>query len=235
MSALASCTSRLPLLSSRLALGAFVAAFGLSVSAHASSIVSDSGFESAGTGITSPGNQTYYPGQSIDGGSWNVGAGQIFIDINDPYVYADNNSVNLTGANPYEFNSLFQTIATVAGGSYNVSFYANADSANTFLFTENGVVIAGTPSSIADNGFPGSFSDYTGRFTATSSSTTLDFTAISDPTYSEFQAGDGSVVIDNVNVASTPEPSSILLLMTGVAGLGQGVVRRRFARSAASK
>jgi hypothetical protein len=216
-------------------MAAFAAAFGLSVSAHASNIVSDPGFENAGTGITAPGSQTYYPGQSIDGGSWNVAAGQIYIDISDPYVYAGNNSVNLTGANPYESNSLTETIATIVGGSYNVSFYGNADSANTFLFTENGIAITGMPSSIAQNGFPGSFTDYTGRFTATSSSTTLDFLAISDPTYAEFQAGNGSVVIDEVTVAPTPEPSSILLLLTGAVGFGQSVVRRRVGRSASSR
>ena len=52
----------------------------LSASAHASNLVADSGFEAAG------GGNVYFAGQSIDGGSWNVTQGAIYIDTQHPWV-----------------------------------------------------------------------------------------------------------------------------------------------------
>ena len=64
---------------------------GLSVAAHASTTIADGGFEAAG------GGNVYFAGQSIDGGSWNVTDGAVYIDTLDPYVYAGSNSVVMTG------------------------------------------------------------------------------------------------------------------------------------------
>lgn len=195
------------------------------VFAHAATLVADGGFEAAG------GGNVYYAGSSIDGGSWDVTTGAVYIDTNDAWVYAGANSVNLTGANLYTANTLSQTLATVAGLTYDVSFWGDADIPNTFSVTENGTLLAGTPSAIAENGFPGAtnsneFVLYTGTFTATSASTLLSFTSVGDPAIG---SADYSVVLDDVNVqaAPTPEPGSLMLAGTGLAGLGSMLARRR--------
>lgn len=205
-----------------------VAVMSLSASAHASTVVADGGFEAAGA------DGLYFSGQSIDGGSWNVTNGAIFIDTQDPYVYDGNNSVNLTLANLYVPNSLEQTLTTTVGQQYTVNFWANSDSANTFSLTENGLTLLGIPISIVDNGFPGAitnsslFVDYSGVFLATSTTTDLQFTATGDPAIG---STDGSVMIDDVSIKATPEPSSMVLMLTGIAGLGLLVGRKRLGRS----
>ena len=207
---------------------ALAAVVGLTASAHATNIVADPGFESAG------GGNIYFAGQSIDGGSWNVTAGSVYIDTGDPYVFAGNSALNLTGPNPYVPDSVTQTLTTTVGKIYDYSFWADADSANVFSLTENGVTIAGAPTSIVDNGFanPTSnsslFVDYLGIFTATSTTTVLKFTDTADP---PIGSALGSVIIDNVSVQPTPEPSSIALMLTGLLGLGFVLARKRLAGS----
>jgi hypothetical protein len=214
-----------------LLLAALAAVLSLSASAHASNLVADSGFEAAG------GNNVYFAGQSIDGGSWTVAQGAVFIDNQDPWVFDGNNSVNLSLANPFVANSLAQTLTTVVGQAYLVNFWGNADTPNTFSVTENGTALGGTPGSIAQNGFPNTtnsslFTDYSGQFVATSTTTTLDFTSTGDPAIG---SQDGSVMIDDVSVQTastlTPEPGSIFLTLTGVIGLGLAVGRKRLGRS----
>jgi hypothetical protein len=209
---------------------AAAAMLSLSLSAHAANIVADSGFESAG------GGNEYFAGQSIDGGSWNVVTGSVFIDNTttsnpDPYVYAGSNSLNLTGVNPGGFNSISQTLSTVAGTTYVLNFWANSDSNNLFSILINGTPLAGSPSMIIDNGFPNStnntslFQDYSDVFTATSSTTSLTFEDTSTPDPLSTQTG--SVMIDNVSVQMTPEPGSIVLLSSGILGLGLLAMRKR--------
>jgi hypothetical protein len=197
-----------------LALGALAALFCLNTYAHATNVV-DGGFEAAGTAAT------YFTGQYIDPtNSWYVNTGAVYIDSNDPWVYAGNNSLNLTYDNLYAPNTVSQTISTTPGQSYLLSFWADADASNTFSVKENGLTIGGMPTSIVDNGFPNNtnsnlFVDYSAWFIANSTTTTLAFTSTADPA---FNSGDGSVMIDNVNVQA-PEPSSIVLMFSGILGL----------------
>jgi hypothetical protein len=203
---------------SALALTALAAAFTLCTSAHASNLIADSGFESAGG---APFN-TYFAGQSIDGGSWNVTQGAVYIDTQDPYVYQGNNALNLTLANPYVPDSIAQTVATVVGQTYQISFYADSDSSNTFSLT---IAQLGFPS-LNNDGNSGLFTDYSAAFIATSTSTTLDFTSTADPAIGSPY---GSVMIDNVSLQATPEPNSFLLLLTGIASAALFFGRRSLA------
>ncbi|MGA3082007.1 MAG: PEP-CTERM sorting domain-containing protein [Terracidiphilus sp.] len=222
-----------------LVVAAMAAVLSLGATAHAGNIVSDPGFESAG------GGNTYYAAQSIDGGSWIVGGGAstVYIDNLDPYVYDGNNSANLTAFTAYASSSLYQNLTTVVGQLYSVNFWANSDSPNTLSLTENGLAISGLPGSVADNGFPDQvdplgnsslFVEYSGLFVATSTTTDLMFTAYANPTLAELEAGDGSVVIDDVNVSPTPEPGSIVLMLTGIVGLGLLIGRKRLGLSLSS-
>jgi hypothetical protein len=117
----------------------------------------------------------------------------------------------------------------VVGQFYQLSFWANADTANSFSATENGLSVNGIANTIAQNGFPNSnnsslFTDYIGTFTATSTTTDLVFTAEGDP---PLGSSYGSVMIDGVSVVATPEPGSIVLLLTGIMALGLVIGRNR--------
>jgi hypothetical protein len=204
-----------------LPLFATVALFGLTASLHAASIVTDDGFESAG------GGNEYFAGHSIDGGSWNVVTGAVYIDSGDPYVYAGSNSLNLTGVNPYTADAVSQTLTTIAGDVYTLNFWANSDSPNTF-----------SPTSILNDGFPGAitnsslFTDYSETFRASTNSTTLTFSDVSNPSLTNPNQS-GSVLIDNVSVqiAPTPEPGSAVLMSTGLLALALVAGRKRLLQS----
>jgi hypothetical protein len=212
---------------------AAMALLGSNVSIHAASIVSDGGFESAG------GGNEYFAGSSLDGGSWTVTRGAVFIDSGDPYVFAGNNSLNLTGVNPYTVDTVSQTLSTIAGDFYTLNFWANSDSANAFSVLVNGAAVSGAPTSIVDNGFPGSvtnsslFVDYSETFKATSSATTLSFSDTSNPAIGNLSQS-GSVLLDNVSVqlAPAPEPASIALMSTGIIALAFIVGRKRLLQPA---
>jgi hypothetical protein len=221
---------------SQLLLAGMIAMLSVTACAHASNLVVDGGFEAAG------GGNVYFGGQSIDGGSWVVGPGSdIYIDnttlLNpDPFVYDGSNSVNLTAENPYAPNSLSQVLSTVIGQRYIVNFWADSDTPNTFSLLENGLAVMGAPTAITQAGFPGpitnslSFVDYSGLFVANSSSTVLDFTATADPAIGS--SSSGSVMIDDVTVQATPEPVSVVLLLTGIMGVGLLIGRKRLALGA---
>ncbi len=205
---------------------AVVALAAFTASAHASSFLTDGGLESA------TGGNVYYAGQSLDAGSWNVLTGAVYIDSADPYVYDGTNSLNLTYANLYVPNTVAQTFTTTPGESYALSFWADADTPNSFAVTANGVALAGSPGAVATNGFPNAtnnafFTDYTATFVASAASTTLNFTATGDPSIG---SPDGSVVLDDISIATTPEPQSLVLVLSGVGVLSEAVRRRRVVR-----
>ena len=192
---------------------------GLSVSAYAN-IVLDGGFESSGT---LGGLVNYTVGNSIDGGNWIVSEGKVAVDSQDFYVDDGNNSVFLDGdsAGP---DSLSQTLDTVPGDTYTVSFWADADITNSFSVTLGGTAVTGVPDSITANGFPSSvangnsslFELYSGTVVASAASEALVFTAAVPP------GGPGATVeIDDVSVVATavPEPSTFAITALGLLGL----------------
>jgi hypothetical protein len=198
--------------------------------ARAGNIVADSGFESADPGALPGDFNVFVSGQSIDGGAWNVTQGTIGVDTSTFFVFDGQKSVLLDGDNSGP-DSLTQTLATVAGQTYAISFWANSDVANSLSVTFGGTEVDGIPTSVPQNGFPGSdplsnsslFVLLTGTATAVSSSTDLTITGTAFPTISSGV----TIEIDDVSVASVPEPSAFALAAIGAIGIaGYALLRR---------
>jgi PEP-CTERM motif len=118
--------------------------------------------------------------------------------------------------------TLSQTFADHAGAQYTVSFWFASVGDNPSDFSASW---DGTPLLSLTNPNTGSaWSEYTYTVTGTGTDT-LSFAFRDDPAF---------MALDNVSVTensgqSVPEPSSFLMLGTGVLGLG-GVVRRKLGR-----
>jgi len=117
-------------------------------------------------------------------------------------------------------DTLSQTVATIAGFTYTIQFALMNDTTpttdtNSFLATFGGTTLLSQTKTPAD-----AYTLYTYHVVGTGAPETLTFTARNDP---------GFFTLDSVSVSTTPEPSSFILLGTGVAGLA-GAARRRFKR-----
>jgi hypothetical protein len=152
--------------------------------------------------------------------------------INDPQALAIVDQSNpFSGNNDASFgpetqqDTFTQTLATVAGTTYTISFAldndTNPDTANGNFFS----AAFGSTTGFAETNAPaGSYAVESFTATASGSSTVLNFT--SENVLGFFYLDSVSVV---AQPAATPEPSSLMLLGTGVLGFA-GVVRRRFNR-----
>lgn len=119
--------------------------------------------------------------------------------------------------------SISQTIADTAGAQYNLSFWfaSNGDNPSDFSVSWDGNVLLSLTN--PDTGIP--YTQFSFNVTGTGSDT-LTFTGGDDPAW---------MALDNISVSqsgggtSTPEPSSFILMGSGVLALG-GMVRRKMSR-----
>jgi hypothetical protein len=196
-------------------------AAGFAMLAQASSLVSDGGFESAALG-------PYGPGPIGDG--WTVTTGTIEVgNFSDFAASPHSGSQMVYLDNAFTLNTFTQTLTTVVGQSYTISFWLADDDTNAVIVKfGNQTIFNGTAPT---NGVasPSDYVNYTFTATATSTSTVLSIAG----QYTESGFG---TLLDDVSVAptgsvplTTPAPASLYLCLIGLAGVGLYTlaVRRR--------
>lgn len=118
--------------------------------------------------------------------------------------------------------SISQTLATVAGETYEVSFWLLND--GTYSNNQSAMVLVdfdGT-SQLAVASATGTWMQYTLTFTAVDASSTLSFNAATTNTALQLLG------LDDVSVAvSVPEPESYALFLAGLAAVGASARRRK--------
>lgn len=119
---------------------------------------------------------------------------------------------------------LEQTLATTVGQIYDISFYYASDGSGNgteFLEADFGGTVLGSGAAFNYNS-GSAYIEYQFAATATSTSTILEFQERNDPSFDALD----DVVVTPAAAVATPEPQSILLLLT-VAGLSAAIVRKR--------
>ena len=187
--------------------------------AHAQNLVQDGGFEQA-DGANGPNNSA-----SPFDAFWTIPQGDVDFYYSDPaFVYDGTNSLLLTP----DFSgttTLSQNIATQAGGSYSLSFYADQfGGGNNLLNVSFGnAVVSGGPIAVpadAGDGFTyTTYTFYSYTVQAAAASTALTFSSGNDDS--------NLLTLDDISVtpnapAAVPEASTTvsfgLLLMLGLGG-----------------
>jgi hypothetical protein len=180
--------------------------------AVANNLVTNCGFETGDfTGWAISGNTTnpggnYYGVDGFDANSGNFGA----------YMSQDllgtGSTVNLS-----------QTLATVAGAQYQVTFWLDQDTPPTTGYTHSFTAMWGATTMLAltptvsSPGPNGVWTEYTFTETAASASTLLEFLFENDDNYRSF---------DDVSVVQIPEPSTAVLAASALFALL--LMRRKF-------
>lgn len=204
---------------------AVVALLGIgSITAAQANLVTDGDFEIPDVSSQPSQIETFTNGQTLDS-VWTVGGTSVDVVGNYWVAASGTQSVDLSGT---DAGSLSQTLTTVAGQTYTISFAfsGNPDNGPTVKTMDlyfGGVLISSptfdtTGISRSDMGWE----TLTFNATATSTSTVLEFDSTT--------AGSWGPVIDSVDVTAVPEPSEYgVFLFLAVAGV---IAVRRFKTAA---
>jgi hypothetical protein len=190
--------------------------------AHATSIVTNGNFSNGLTGWTAAGTGTT-PGIGIT--AINLGPNATPYGDNIPYIGVTSTGAYFVDDNAVE--SLTQSISLAANTTYDLTFdlfptLSGAGNEFNFLLEDSIGAIASSSFGNADL-TPGVWTPESLVFTTGAANNyNLVFDYTSGPTPAK------DVVLTNVNVSAVPEPSSFILLGSGLLAAA-GVVRRRLA------
>jgi Protein of unknown function (DUF642)/PEP-CTERM motif len=142
------------------------------------------------------------------------------------------NWLDLTGLNSNNAEGVQQAVATIIGDSYTLSFWVgNVDSpatgfgvTSTVNVSANGTSLGAFTNNCTTCTTTQQWTQFSDTFTATSVSTTLTFLN-GDPATDNTNGLDNLVLTDN-GPAGVPEPSSIVLVGSGLLGLAAWLRRR---------
>jgi len=214
------------------------------------SLITNGSFETTSTPVTAGSFNLYTPGATGLTGWTIVGTtGTNVADVSGTFAQSGISFLAEDGANWLDLTGLSsnndtegvaQTIATNIGDQYMLTFWVgNVDSPTTGFgvtstvdVSANGTSLGAFKNSCTTCTTTQTWQMFTTTFTATGTSTTLQFLN-GDPSTDNSNGLDNISLVDNGPASSTPEPSSTLLLGSGVFGLfGLNLLRRRRAQGA---
>jgi hypothetical protein len=183
-----------------------LAALALISPSRASNIVTDGGFESA--------TVADYNG-SIDG-FWTVTHGSIGINSAATGNWSPHSGVNMVYLDDNTtVNTISQTLATVAGQSYTISYWVADTVPDALSVTFDGQSLFFGTAPVTGIIAPIDYKNYTFTATASTNSTVISFTG----QWSTALLGSGTILDDvtvNPTIASAPEPATLAFTAAGL-------------------